>query len=466
MNKNENMKIFNNNLNKNPKSILLRSKLNLVGKTKYLPSFSKEWRNIIYSFNKNNLKNIPANDVNVNKIVQSYFDLFFKNKFIGTKRVQLLKRRKFLRRIYVSNVEIKHTNNKAKITLYTINREKKILKEKYMKLYKKISFKLFKDYIYLYKNHINNINSFLSGTNSSALAKTLEIKNEYFFEGDLIRKKNYLNHKWNYLQIFLKLNNLLLRKTWSLLIKNQSKNYIHLLRRYNLLYSLNQFKFNKLILLPKLSNLLSKIIGKKVEYNIVNLKSISYNTDLFTKILALKIKKIKQGHVRRMLAVINKAYLPKVNTIQERTKIQTWDNIDEFQNKYKDLNILSNLVVSSKEASAKNENISELLTTVYNDSSASASSNNIHNLVYNSIGYKNMRGIKIEVKGRLTKRYRADRSVYSLKRKGGLKNISSSFQGLSSVLFRGNTNSNVSYSWAKSKRRVGAFAVKGWIAGK
>jgi hypothetical protein len=57
-----------------------------------------------------------------------------------------------------------------------------------------------------------------------------------------------------------------------------------------------------------------------------------------------------------------------------------------------------------------------------------------------------MRGIKIQVKGRLTKRYRADRSVYSLKRKGGLKNIYSSFQGLSSVLFRGNTNSNVSYS--------------------
>jgi hypothetical protein len=53
MNKNENMKIFNNNLlavrgtnvlarYKNPKSVLLRSKLNLVGKTRYLPSFSKE----------------------------------------------------------------------------------------------------------------------------------------------------------------------------------------------------------------------------------------------------------------------------------------------------------------------------------------------------------------------------------------------------------------------------------------
>jgi hypothetical protein len=57
-----------------------------------------------------------------------------------------------------------------------------------------------------------------------------------------------------------------------------------------------------------------------------------------------------------------------------------------------------------------------------------------------------MSGIKVEVKGRLTKRYRADRSVYSLRRKGGLKNIDSSFKGLSSVLFRGNTKSNVSYS--------------------
>jgi hypothetical protein len=71
-----------------------------------------------------------------------------------------------------------------------------------------------------------------------------------------------------------------------------------------------------------LSNLLSKIIGKKVEYNIINLKSISYNTDLFTKILALKIKKIKQGHVRRMLAVLNKAYLPTANTLQERTRAE------------------------------------------------------------------------------------------------------------------------------------------------
>jgi hypothetical protein len=77
-----------------------------------------------------------------------------------------------------------------------------------------------------------------------------------------------------------------------------------------------------------------------------------------------------------------------------------------------------------------------------------------------------MGGVRLEVKGRLTRRYRADRAVYKLKWKGGLKNIESSFNRLSSVLYRGHLKSNVAYSITNSKRRIGAFAVKGWISGK
>jgi hypothetical protein len=44
---------------------------------------------------------------------------------------------------------------------------------------------------------------------------------------------------------------------------------------------------------------------------------------------------------------------------------------------------------------------------------------------------------------------------------GGLKNIESSFNRLSSILYKGYSKPNVSYSISKSKRRVGAFAVKG-----
>lgn len=130
--------IFNNNLRKNSKTILLKRKLGDVGMTKYLPSFSKEWKNTIYSFNKNTLKNIPVNDLNINKIIKGYFNLYFKdNKYTGSKFILLKRRRNLLRRIHVSNAEIKHTNSKAIITLYTINREKNVLKKKYLKINKK-----------------------------------------------------------------------------------------------------------------------------------------------------------------------------------------------------------------------------------------------------------------------------------------------------------------------------------------
>lgn len=68
---------------------------------------------------------------------------------------------------------------------------------------------------------------------------------------------------------------------------------MELLRKYDLMYSLNKYKFNKQIFLPILSSILNKILRKKIEYNIINLKSIVYNTDLFTNVLALKLKRKK-----------------------------------------------------------------------------------------------------------------------------------------------------------------------------
>jgi len=181
------------------------------------------------------------------------------------------------------------------------------------------------------------------------------------------------------------------------------------------MYSLNQYKFNKLTFLPKLSNILNKIIGKKIEYNIINLKSIAYNTDLFTNALALKLKKQRMNYIKSMFSILNRAYLPKINTIKERTLVKGQKNIDLYLDKYKDLNIISNL---------NNTNLDKLLneihdTTYVGENTAvglpTQHNKKIHNLIYNSIGYKNMGGIRLEVKGRLTKRYRADRSIYSLK---------------------------------------------------
>ena len=233
--------------------------------------------------------------------------------------------------------------------------------------------------------------------------------------------------------------------------------------------------------LPKLSNILNKILGKKIEYNIINLKSVAYHTDLFTNALALKLRKRRINYINSMFSILNRAYLPNINTIKERSIIKGDQKMDLFQSKFKDLKIISNIVfpaTSGIGSLTQSSSLSKLLDGTYPSGavklllnngimhSSDANKENIHNTIYNSIGYKNMAGIRLEVKGRLTKRYRADRSIYSLKWKGGLKNVDSSFRGLSSVLFRGNSKSNVTYSIAKSKRRIGAFAVKGWIGGK
>ncbi len=123
--KREITKILKNTFRYPLKTVDLKSKKGVSGNMKYLPSFSKEWNNIIYSYNKNNLKNLPLNDININKIIQSYFNLFFKNpRFVGySKYMRLKERRTFLRKIFVSDAEIKHTNDKVKITLFAVNRE-------------------------------------------------------------------------------------------------------------------------------------------------------------------------------------------------------------------------------------------------------------------------------------------------------------------------------------------------------
>ena len=128
------------------------------------------------------------------------------------------------------------------------------------------------------------------------------------------------------------------------------------------MYSLNQYKFNNQILLPKLSNILNKIIGKKIEYNIINLKSIAYNTDLFTHALALKLKKTRMNHMKSMFSILNRAYLPKIGACAsslrlERTlvkgcftSLRLQNNVDLFLDKYKDLKIISNMNFKAAQA--------------------------------------------------------------------------------------------------------------------
>ena len=226
--------------------------------------------------------------------------------------------------------------------------------------------------------------------------------------------------------------------------------------------SLNKYKFEEK-LLYKLKNFIIKYYNKKVEFNIVNIRSVVFHTDFFTKILTSKLLNRKANILAAMDTILNKVVLPKVNRIVEKSLEKKSLNLLENKYKYLNLSFILN----------KNNNLSKVLNKLYHNIIMDYYNNNlnkdffrIYEIIFNSINYKNMAGVRLEAKGRLTKRYRADRAVFKVRWKGSLENIDSSYKGLSSVNYRGYQKANMDYTLLTGKRRIGAFAVKGWISGK
>lgn len=395
--------VFRNYINlrevdKKKKLSLINIQNTFVGKQKYFPPVSKEWKNSVYVFNKNNLKNLPLYDLNINEIIKNYFDLYLNPKFTFTKKKYKKQKYLSLNKIYVSKAEIKHTNNKAILTIYVYNREKISLLKK-IKLIKKSFYKKIISLLHYNKNMLK-----------------LDSYNFYY-----------------------KIIKILLFKE------------LIILRKYKLRLNLNLYKFEEKLLF-KLKNLIKKFYNKRVEFNIINLKSIILSSEFVTKLLQQKIKNKKTNIIRIMGIIFNKAVLPKTNRIIEKSATIKSVDWNLLENKFKSLYLNSIL---------NNNDLTELYKNVY-----STDYDKINKIIFNSINYKNLGGLRLEVKGRLSKRNRADRSLFKVKWKGGLKNIDSSYKRLSSVNMRGYIKSNVEYSIFTSKRRIGAFAVKGWVSGK
>ena len=404
--------LFSKYIKNNHKIIPSKVKISDVGNTKYFPPVSKEWKNSIYVFNPNNLKNFPVYDININSLIKNFFNLQFNYKFLLKKYKSYRLRSASFNKIYASKAEIKHTNNKAILTVYVYNREK-------ISLLKKIRL--------LNKSFYNEVKLLISENQ-----KILGFYNSE--DSNIIYNKSIK----------------------ALLDKN-----LKVLRKYKLRLSLNKYKFEEK-LLYKLKNFIIKYYNKKVEFNIVNIRSVVFHTDFFTKIVTSKLINRKAHILATMDNILNKVVLPKVNRIVEKSLVKKSLNL--LENKYKYLNLSFIL----------NNNLSELLNSLYYNLIVDYYNNNnlnkdyfkIYEIIFNSINYKNMAGIRLEAKGRLTKRYRADRATFKVRWKGGLKNIDSSYKGLSSVNMRGYVKPNLDYSIFTSKRRIGAFAVKGWISGK
>ena len=201
--------------------------------------------------------------------------MYFNHNFIKSKYISHKKKRKSFNKIFISKAETKHINSKAIITIFVYNREKLILLKKIRRL-KKIFAKL------MIRSKILQLLSFSYSEPPVTDQQATKI--------------NFINNTTNVLLALLKFNlkgrrfalNKSYKELYDLFIKISKT--LAIIRKYRLRLSLNKYKFEDKFLY-KLTQYISKYYGKKVEFNIVNVKSIAYNGDIFTEILTSKIKK-------------------------------------------------------------------------------------------------------------------------------------------------------------------------------
>jgi hypothetical protein len=100
---------------------------------------------------------------------------------------------------------------------------------------------------------------------------------------------------------------------------------------------------------------------------------------------------MKGNPINSLYSILNRASLASSPAVQLE---------ENLLNKYKDSRVISHI--------DQNQTLEKSLNVIHGNQ-------NINKNIFNSIGYKNMAGIRLEIKGRLTRRYRADRAISALK---------------------------------------------------
>jgi hypothetical protein len=497
--------IFSKKINDTCKIIPLKKVKNTLGPMRYFPPACQEWNNSIYAYNNISTKSINIAQKTLTRLIVSYFNLYFSKNLLYSKRILTRFRRLAISKIFISKAELKHTSNKVIVTLYVYNEERRRL----IKRLKRMQALIFPSIngVSLNKSReeysllsLGKKLSFFSKTDTFSLLGWLEEIKVYIIEEIKLEKKG-----------LLVVNNLNIRKEKLLVIKNLEENlsristilyssssdtvslnyYENLYRKYlsktflekeiaiiayyKLLLSLNKYKFED-VFLSRLSPLISKIYNKQVEFNIVNIKAIYLNSDIFTQVIAFKLRNRDNRLLKVLRYFLSMVKLSKVNLLKERF---VHINIKKLW-----VNRVKNLTINSLPLNVNKDRLNDLLTGIFKVSNFSnlllvngstkkknifgeiSNKSNLLNNVLLLLKHKSMAGIRLEAKGRLTRRFTASRSVFKIKWKGSLKNIDSSYRGLSSVILRGHIKSNIQYSIVNSKTRNGAFGLKGWISGK
>ena len=191
-----------------------------------------------------------------------------------------------------------------------------------------------------------------------------------------------------------------------------------LLYFYHLL-KLNSLKFTNQFM-SKLIFLVRKLYNKEVEFNIVKLKKMHLNSDIYTQVVSLKLRNRNNRLYKVLKTSLRKIKLPVIRKISERI---SKPNKDEFF-----VNRIRNNIISSmfNDNNGK-DSLNNLLLSFYpaaddleinmiKRSSTKKQKVSLKGFVLrHHLKHLKLRGIRVEAKGRLTRRATASRSVFKMK---------------------------------------------------
>jgi Mitochondrial ribosomal protein (VAR1) len=365
---------------------------------KYNPSVN-EWKNSIYTYN-NNFLNFSIFNTFIFDVFNSYFN---KKLFLSLK-----KKVYSLNRIYISIPDIKYSINYINICIYIFNKERLTLLYNLYRL-EGIKFKT--------KKFTKNL-SF----NKSIIDKTKKKFKPININKLIISKPKNNN---------ILLNNSKVNKFININIVhdicNKNLYKIYLYKMYISRLYFNKFKFN-FINFINLRRILHIFFLKNININIINLKYLHLDNDIYIDGVVRKLKDRR----RNALSLLRRAYvLAKIPFVNSMVLLRR-------------KNYMTKIIYS---LSSYNEFIKN---------------KEINKFIFETLKSTHLVGMRLEGKGRLTRRLTASRAVLKRTYVGNLKNIFSSFQGLSSTTIKGFQRSNVDYTNHNSYNNNGSFGIKSW----
>lgn len=457
---------------------------------------SQEKQKLLLSNNKLSEQNKLALE-RVNSYSNKYL-LLRKQRFLKRLRIKENKKKKFLKKTFISLPEIKHLNNKSIITVSIYNRNNLILKKKIYKLYKM--------FIYKKKKKLSLLNHIKYGINK-AESKSLNLiellnlfpENTKYLNRNKYSLINYLrlslykriyaffkygsgltSQKRPFKKVFALNNNksfdLLFNKPFAALLYDIKKVNLRKLKKikkvlkrkykkllkykyFVMLLCFYKFRLNNSNLLG-LKNIIRKMYGKKIVFRIINLKYMYLDSNIIAEAITKKLRDRKKRILHILKSVIKN--ITKVSLVENLWAASDASHKENINSTLNSLDSFASLI--SRRKFYKKTPISLISSEDLLAKSKDKQKKDIRGVILYNLNNKIVTGIKLQGSGRLTKRLTASRSVTKFRNKGTLKNINSSFKSISTIMLRGYFKSNLQYVNINSYNRNGSFGVKSWVS--